>query len=130
MGLGSEQSTVAATRTHPEDAAVSSGDDAGDEELDGLRARIDELDTALIGLLNERAQVVVRVGELKRGTDTPIYAPAREAEVLQRVLDANQGPLPDRTVEGIYRELMSGSFALEQPLRIAFLGPAGSFSPK
>jgi chorismate mutase/prephenate dehydratase len=48
--------------------------------------------------------------------------------VLKRVLAASEGPLPDRTIEGIYRELMSGSFALEQPLRIGYLGPAGSYS--
>ena len=79
-------------------------------------------------LLNARAEVVVEVGKVKRRDDVPIYAPHREAEVLSRVLEANEGPLPDRAVEGVYRELMSGSFAIEQPLRIGYLGPEGSFS--
>ncbi len=96
--------------------------------LDGFRKKIDRLDQKLVDTLNERAQLVVEVGELKRGSDTPIYAPHREAQVLEKALGRNEGPLPDRTIEGIYRELMSGSFALEQPLRIGFLGPAGSYS--
>jgi len=58
----------------------------------------------------------------------PIYAPHREAAVLRRVLGANSGPLPDKTVEAVYREIMSGSFALEHPLRIGYLGPPGSYS--
>lgn len=93
-----------------------------------LRVRINEIDQRLVALLNERAAVVVKVGEHKRAHDVPIYAPHREAEVLQRAMEANAGPLPDRTIEGVFRELMSGSFALEQPLRIGYLGPTGSFS--
>ena len=96
--------------------------------LSDLRQRIDTLDRKLVELLNERAQVVVEVGKTKQHDGTPIYAPDRESSVLGRVLDSNQGPLPDRTLEGIWRELMSGSFRLERPLRIGFLGPAGSFS--
>ncbi len=79
-------------------------------------------------LLNERASLVVEVGNFKRGSNVPIYAPHREAEVLQRAIDASRGPLPVRTIEAVYRELMSGSFALEQPLRIGYLGPPGSYS--
>lgn len=93
-----------------------------------LRQTIDRLDGRLVKLLNERASAVVEIGKHKRGTNTPIYAPHREAQVLEKVLAANAGPLPDRTIEGVYRELMSGSFALEQPLRIGFLGPPGSQS--
>lgn len=96
--------------------------------LDELRRRIDEIDSALIRLLNDRARVVVEVGRYKRDTGTPIYAPHRESAVLKKVLAMNPGPLPARTVEAIYRELMSGSFLLERPLRIAYLGPAGSYS--
>ena len=68
------------------------------------------------------------MGRTKQTDGTPIYAPDRESSVLSRVLDSNDGPLPDRTLEGIWRELMSGSFRLERPLRIGFLGPNGSFS--
>jgi chorismate mutase / prephenate dehydratase len=84
--------------------------------------------TIWIELLSERASIVVDVGLAKRGDGTPIYAPDRESAVLKKVLALNQGPLPDRTVEAIWRELMSGSFRLERPLRIGYLGPEGSFS--
>jgi len=97
-------------------------------ELNSFRKKIDRLDQRLVDLLNERAKLVVEVGAFKRGSKTPIYAPHREAQVLAKALERNDGPLPGRTIEGIYRELMSGSFALEQPLRIGFLGPPGSYS--
>ncbi len=99
-----------------------------DAGLDELRARIDDIDRRLIETLNERARVVEAIGASKRGSGTPIYAPHREKQVLEKVLGLNAGPLPARTVEAIYRELMSGSFWLEQPLRVGFLGPPGSFS--
>lgn len=96
--------------------------------LDELRKLINEMDEQLMQALSRRAELVVQVGQVKRGDGTPIYAPHREQEVLRRVLERNQGPLSDRTVEAIYRELMSGSFALELGLRVGFNGPAGSFS--
>ncbi|MEO1129815.1 MAG: prephenate dehydratase [Planctomycetota bacterium] len=101
---------------------------ASSPELQELRKRINNLDAKLVELLNERAEAVVKVGEMKRGTGVPIYAPHREQEVLARVLKASQGPLTERTLEAVYREIMSGSFQLEQPLRIGYLGPPGSFS--
>lgn len=97
-------------------------------KLGELREKIDQLDQQLVDMLNARAKLVVDVGAFKRGSGTPIYAPHREAEVLAKALSRSGGPLPDRTIEGVYRELMSGSFALEQPLRIGFLGPPGSYS--
>ncbi|TVQ32473.1 MAG: prephenate dehydratase [Phycisphaeraceae bacterium] len=124
----------------PQDESEQQGKGSGDDadsgapgvdaaaRLEQCRVRIDEIDKRLVELLNERAGVVVEVGNLKRGTDIPIYAPHREADVLRKALAANMGPLPDRTIEGVFRELMSGSFALEQPLRIGYLGPQGSFS--
>ncbi|MCH2135440.1 MAG: chorismate mutase [Phycisphaerales bacterium] len=97
-------------------------------DLNELRTRIDELDAKLVDLLNERAKVVEDIGAAKRKDGGPVYAPDRENRVLKRVRDLNEGPLPDLTMEAIWRELMSGSFALERPLTIAHLGPEGSFS--
>jgi chorismate mutase/prephenate dehydratase len=96
--------------------------------LDQLRQQIDTLDANLVDLLNERARVVVEVGKIKQLTNVPIYAPDREKAVMDKVRRLNQGPLQDRCLEAVYRELMSGSFALEKPLKIGFLGPKGSFS--
>src|SRR4030066_2243049 len=96
--------------------------------LEELRIKIDELDHQLVKLLNERARVVVEIGKLKNKTAKPVYAPDREKEVLARIVETNEGPLPDKGLVAIWRELMSGSFVLERPLRIAYLGAGGSFS--
>ena len=96
--------------------------------LDDLRKQIDAVDKELVALLNRRAEIVVEIGKLKNTDGTPVYAPDREKAVLDKIREANQGPLPDKTLLAIYRELMSGSFALEKPLRIAYLGPQGSYS--
>src|SRR3982751_457685 len=96
--------------------------------LDDLRKQIDALDAQIVELLNARARIVVEVGKIKQNTNAPIYAPDREKAVLEKVRQLNKGPLPDRCLDAVYRELMSGSFALEKPLRIGFLGPAGTFS--
>lgn len=96
--------------------------------LDKLRNQINELDRQLVKLLNERARVVVQIGKLKNKADRPIYAPDREKKVFAGIVEANEGPLPDKCLVAIWRELMSGSFFLERPLRIGYLGPGGSFS--
>lgn len=98
--------------------------------LDEIRANIDQIDERLVRLINDRAKQVVEIGKIKR-SDTnapPIYAPDRERVVLNKVKAMNEGPLPDRCLLAVYRELMSGSFFLERPLRIGYLGPPGSFS--
>ena len=96
--------------------------------LEELRKKINEIDDQLVKLLNERARVVVEIGKLKNKTDKPVYSPDREKDVLAGISQANEGPLPDRCLVAIWRELMSGSFVLERPLRIGYLGPGGSFS--
>ncbi|HVS69737.1 MAG TPA: prephenate dehydratase [Phycisphaerae bacterium] len=104
---------------------------ADGDALAGLREKIDELDRRIVELLNARARIVIDIGKVKHQSGTPVYAPDREKIVLERIRAANRtagGPLPDSCLEAIYRELMSGSFALEKPLRIAYLGPQGSFS--
>ena len=96
--------------------------------LDEFRKKIDDLDCQLVQLLNERAQVVVEIGKLKDKTARPVYAPDREKQVFDKIAKANNGPLPNKCLMAIWRELMSGSFVLERPLRIGYLGPQGSFS--
>jgi chorismate mutase/prephenate dehydratase len=96
--------------------------------LEDLRRQIDAIDEGIVKLLNDRARVVVEVGKVKQTSGAPIYAPDREKAVLEKIRRLNHGPLPDRCLEAVYRELMSGSFALEKPLRIGFLGPEGTFS--
>jgi chorismate mutase / prephenate dehydratase len=96
--------------------------------LEKLREQINKIDNQLVALLNRRASVVVEIGKLKSKTGKPIYAPDREKEVFTRIARANKGPLSNKCLIAIWRELMSGSFVLEKSLRIGYLGPAGSFS--
>ena len=96
-----------------------------ESELLALRRRIDAIDEEILKLLSERGRCARRVGELKQGA---IYRPEREAQVLRRIAALNPGPLPESAVRTIFREIMSACLALEQPLKVAYLGPAGTFS--
>ncbi len=99
-----------------------------EEQLRTLRDRIDATDAQVVRLVNERAKVAAEIGRLKQASGDTSYAPAREREVLDNVVAQNTGPLADRTIQAIYRELMSGSFPLVRPPRIGYLGPPGSYS--
>jgi len=101
-----------------------------DSRLEQLRKRIDALDEQLQALLSERAECAQQVAEAKRSDadDTEFYRPEREAEVLRRVRERNNGPLSDNEVVRLFREIMSACLALEQPLTIAYLGPEGTYS--
>lgn len=96
-------------------------------ELAALRVQIDNLDTQLLTLLNQRALVAERVGELKKREGTPFFRPDRVAQVIQKIENANPGPLKAAHVSAIWREIMSACLALESPQRVAILGPAGTF---
>lgn len=95
------------------------------DELAKLRDRIDALDTELLRLLNERAKLAQAVGHIKDGQ---IYRAEREAQVLRRLCGENPGPLKPENIEHLFREIMSACRDLEQHLRIAYLGPQGTFS--
>lgn len=96
------------------------------DKLLDLRARIDALDERLVKLLSARARLAQRVGTLKRGV--AVYRPEREAQILRRVAELNQGPLADRALQQIYTEVMSACRALEDQMSVAYLGPAGTYS--
>ena len=99
-------------------------------ELAVVRGEIDAIDAQLLDLLNRRARCAQKVGEIKaaHGEAGFIYRPEREAQVLRRVQEMNQGPLPDESVTWFFREIMSACLSLEKPLGVAFLGPLGTFS--
>ena len=97
------------------------------DELEQLRARIDALNLDILAKLNERAGLARAIGTLKVGQ---AYRPEREAQVLRRIKDANEGPLADETVALLFREIMSACLALERPVTVAYLGPPGTFSER
>jgi chorismate mutase/prephenate dehydratase len=93
-----------------------------------LRDKIDALDRELLGLLNRRMGLALEVGELKKAEGSVVFRPEREAQVIDGLKVVNHGPLPNDSVAPIWREIMSASRALETPTRVAYLGPAGTFS--
>ena len=104
------------------------GDDDPDARLRVHRDAIDVLDREILVRLNERAMHAKAIGTLKAGGGGTAYRPDREAQVLARLCEYNGGPLSDAAVIGVFRQVMSACLALEQKLRIAYLGPAGTFS--
>ena len=96
--------------------------------LADLRIQIDALDSQLLQLLNQRAQVAEKVGEVKKRDGTPFFRPDRVAQVIEKIQQANTGPLKNEHVAAVWREIMSACLALEAPVRVAYLGPAGTFS--
>ncbi len=97
--------------------------------LPEIRRQIDALDQQLLALLNQRAELVHEVGEVKRAEKSEIYAPEREEQVLRSLVEKNaaqRGRLPEKSIRAIYREIMSASLALEKDLTIAYFGPAAT----
>jgi chorismate mutase/prephenate dehydratase len=97
------------------------------QALLALRDQIDGLDKQLLELLNQRARVAEKVGEIKRAEGTPFFRPDRVAQVIDKIRAANPGPLKAEHVSAIWREIMSACLALESPQRVAVLGPVGTF---
>jgi chorismate mutase/prephenate dehydratase len=101
-----------------------------DAKLKSIRQRIDEIDCQLQTLINERAEAAQEVARIKLSTNpnAEFYRPEREAVVLRKVKERNQGPLEGEEVARLFREIMSACLALEQPLKVAFLGPDGTYT--
>lgn len=99
-----------------------------DSDLKKLRDRIDEIDTRVVELLNERAGQAQEVGRIKKAQGKEFYVPSREREVIEKILESNKGPFPNQALKIIYREVMSASLSLEEPLKVAFLGPNATFT--
>ena len=93
-----------------------------------LRSQIDKLDLHILKLVNERAGLAAEIGKVKNDHGSEVFTPAREEEVFQNVLEANRGPLDLNTIKSVFREIMSGSRALQKILKVAYLGPEYSFS--
>ncbi len=96
--------------------------------LDDIRNQIDLIDRELLGLLSQRADLVHEVGVVKKRDKLQIYAPEREQALLDRLVAINQGRLPEKSIKAIYREIMSAALALEDDLKIAYLGPEGTWT--
>jgi chorismate mutase/prephenate dehydratase len=95
----------------------------------GLRDKIDALDLQIMQAISERARCAQQVAEVKKGQgDTAYYKPEREAQVLRHIMEKNAGPLDNEEMARLFRQIMSACLALEQPIKVAFLGPEGTFT--
>ena len=103
---------------------------AGSPDLGEIRQRINAVDEQIQALISERARYAQQVGVAKGelGSAVDYYRPEREAEVLRGVLDRNDGPLRDEEMLRLFREIMSACLAQQEPLKIGFLGPEGTFT--
>lgn len=112
---------------------MTDADDAK-QKLAKSREQIDSIDVQVQDLINQRADHARRIAELKRAIEgssedqVAYYRPEREAQILRSLGERNAGPVPDQHMVRIFREIMSACLALEQPLRVAYLGPAGTFT--
>lgn len=98
------------------------------DKLKEFRAEIDAIDDQILDLLNNRAKVVVQVGKAKQGEQSDFYVPSREKAIYDRLTLHNQGPFPDSGVLRVFREIISASLSLEEPMKVAFLGPQATFT--
>jgi chorismate mutase/prephenate dehydratase len=96
--------------------------------LDEIRIQIDRIDHDLLDLLSKRADLVHEVGVVKKRDGLQIYAPEREESLLRKLIEINNGRLPEKSIRAIYREIMSAALNLEDDLKIAYLGPEGTWT--
>ncbi len=98
------------------------------QAIDEIRAEIDEIDGQLLERLSRRAELAVAIGPAKQALGRPIHDPGREAALLARLAGANPGPLPEAAIRSIFQSIVRACRNLEQPSRVACLGPVGTFS--
>jgi chorismate mutase/prephenate dehydratase len=92
------------------------------------RKQIEDLDARIVALISERAKQSVQIGKVKGELTEHVLDPVQEKEVYKRIARLNEGPLPDSALQAIYREIMSGSLALQKTLKVAYLGPEATFT--
>ena len=119
-----------ARKTSPRREARARSAPQGAAKLESVRARIDAVDEQIHQLLNERAKLAQAVGisKSREGHTVDFYRPEREAQVLRRARERNRGPLRDEEVVRLFREIMSACLAQQEPLKVGYLGPEGTFS--
>jgi chorismate mutase / prephenate dehydratase len=98
------------------------------KRLKTLRNRIDDIDTAILRLLNKRACLTLSIGRIKARDSKPVFSPVRESAIYNKLLKLNKGPMKNESVKAVYSEIMSASLALQDRLKVAYLGPKATFT--
>lgn len=97
-------------------------------DLKKLRQNIDGIDEDILKLLNKRARIVIDIAKIKRKEKASFYSPEREKEIMRRLTSINKGPFPNDALKMLFREILSASLSLEQPLKVAYFGPVATFT--
>lgn len=98
------------------------------KDIEKLREEIDVIDSEILKLLNKRASIAIEIANIKRVLNLKFYSPERERAILKRITELNEGPFPNDALKFIFREILSAALSLEQPLKVAYLGPEGTFT--
>jgi len=96
--------------------------------IEALRWAIDQTDEQIVALLNQRAELAHRIGQLKGASDSVTFVPARERAVLDHAVSVSTGPLPEEAIRGVFQQIIAASRNLEQAVSVAYFGPEFSFT--
>ena len=99
-----------------------------EQRLAAVRGEIDATDDEILRLLNQRARAVAEVADLKAELEVPFYVPSRERQIAERLSAQNPGPFPTEAIRTVFQEIFSACLSLEKSVRVAYLGPEGTFS--
>lgn len=97
-------------------------------DLEKLRDKIDSIDAEILELLSKRADIAIEIANIKRRANIKFYSPERERAILERITSMNKGHFPNDALKVIFREILSATLSLEEPLKVAYLGPEGTFT--
>lgn len=98
------------------------------DPIEKLRMSIDAIDAEILKLLNQRAELAIDIGKEKSRRHAPYHVPDREREIYNRLEELNEGPFPDEALRAVFREIISATLSLEEPMRVAYLGPKATFT--
>lgn len=101
---------------------------ASAEDLENLRKKIDKVDDKILELLNQRGRLALEVSRFKKKNSSSVYDPVREREIERQIIKSNSGPLSDISVISVFREIISSCRALQESIKVSYLGPEGSYS--
>ncbi len=96
--------------------------------IDELRSAIDKIDDEILKLLNKRAENVVKIGHIKREKNINVYVPEREQQIIERLITNNKKSFPDDALKSVYREILSASLSLEEPLKVSYFGSLATYT--
>lgn len=97
-------------------------------DLEKMRSEIDAVDSQILKFLNKRANIAIKIADIKRTSSMKFHSPERERAIVERITAINNGPFPNDALKVIFREIISASLSLEEPLKVAYLGPEGTFT--